>query len=145
MFMDNRDQFLEMLSKAEKDEIDVVVVMRLDRFSRDATDAILTNKLLNSYGCTLIAGDVSTIITCATDELTLGVSALIGQYFARITANRVMHSEIHNAEKGDSAGGQPPYGLQLVNKQYELNPDEAPAVKQMFSMISKRKELSAGY
>ena len=47
--------------------------------------------------------------------------------------------------KGDSAGGQPPYGLKVVNKQYEIDEDEAPAVKLIFSMIAKRKQLSGRY
>jgi DNA invertase Pin-like site-specific DNA recombinase len=52
-----------------------------------------------------------------------------------------MQGEIHNVQNGDSAGGQPPYGLKLVNKQYEIDEDEAPAIRQIFSMIAKRKQL----
>ena len=36
MFMDNRDEFLAMLSKAERGEIEAIVVLRLDRLARDA-------------------------------------------------------------------------------------------------------------
>jgi DNA invertase Pin-like site-specific DNA recombinase len=53
MFMDNRDQFLEMMNKAEQGAIDVIVVLRLDRLARDIADATMTIKLLNAYGCTL--------------------------------------------------------------------------------------------
>jgi len=44
----------------------------------------------------------------------------------------------HNVQKGDCAGGQAPYGLKIVNKQYEIDEDEAPAVRLIFSMTAKR-------
>jgi hypothetical protein len=49
-----------------------------------------------------------------------------------------MQGEIHNVQKGDCAGGQPPYGLTIVNKQYEINEEEAPAIRLIFSMTAKR-------
>lgn len=51
-------------------------------------------------------------------------------------------STIHNVQIGDSAGGQPPYGLKVVNKQFEINEDEAPAIRTMFSMAAKGKSYS---
>ena len=145
MFMVNRDQFLEMMNKAEQGAIDVIVVLRLDRLARDIADATMTIKLLNAYGCTLLAGDDIADNHTPVGEFMRGILLCQNQYHARATASRVMQGEIHNVEKGDSAGGQPPYGLQVVNKQYELNPDEAPAIKLIFAMIAKRKQLSAGY
>jgi hypothetical protein len=52
-----------------------------------------------------------------------------------------MQSEIHNAKTGDSAGGIAPYGLRIVDKRFELNDTEAPTVKRIFEMASRRKEL----
>ena len=39
MFTNNREEYLAMMSKAEKGEIDVIVVLRLDRLARDLGDA----------------------------------------------------------------------------------------------------------
>jgi hypothetical protein len=52
-----------------------------------------------------------------------------------------MQSEIHNAKKGDSAGGIAPYGLRIVNKRYELDENEAPIAKRIFEMCARRKQL----
>ncbi len=138
MFMDNREQFLAMLEKVENREIDVIVVFRLDRFTRDNVDAQAILKLLNICGCTLLAGDTVIDNKTAMGEFKLGIELQLNQYHARNTANRVMHGEIHNVQKGDCAGGQPPYGLKIVNKQYEINEDEAPAIRLIFSMTAKR-------
>ena len=145
MFMDNRDEFLAMLSKAESGELHAIVVLRLDRLGRDVADTTTTIKLLNAYGCTLLAGDDISNSNTPVGEFMRGILLCQNQYHARVTASRVMQGEIHNVQNGDSAGGQPPYGLKLVNKQYEIDEDEAPAIRQIFSMIAKRKQLQAGY
>ena len=143
--MDNRDEFLAMLSKAEKGEIEAIVVLRLDRLGRDVADTTTTIKLLNAYGCTLLAGDDIANNNTPVGEFMRGILLCQNQYHARVTASRVMQGEIHNVQHGDSAGGQPPYGLKIVNKQYEIDEDEAPAIRKIFSMIAKRKQLQAGY
>ena len=143
--MDNRDEFLAMLSKAESGELQAIVVLRLDRLGRDVADTTTTIKLLNAYGCTLLAGDDISNSNTPVGEFMRGILLCQNQYHARVTASHVMQGEIHNVQNGDSAGGQPPYGLKLVNKQYEIDEDEAPAIRQIFSMIAKRKQLQAGY
>ena len=142
MFMNKREQFLAMLEKVDKREIDVIVVVRLDRISRSAADSFAIFNRLYLNGCALIAGDdISTKDTPA-GEFMRGIMICQNQYQARVTASRVMQSEIHNVQIGDSAGGQPPYGLKVVNKQFEINEDEAPAIRTMFSMAAKGKSYS---
>ena len=141
MFTDNRPEYLAMLTAAEQREIDVIVVLRLDRFGRDAVNSETARRLLNAYGCTLIAGD-DIFDNTPMGEFTRGISLYLNQYQARSTASRVMQSEIHNAKKGDSAGGIAPYGLRIVDKRYELDENEAPIVKRIFEMCARRKQLS---
>ena len=138
MFTDNRVKYLEMLSEAEKREIDVIVVLRLDRLGRDLADTAIAMKLLASYECKLIAGD-DVCDNTPVGEFMRGILLCQNQYQARITASRVMQSEIHNAKKGDSAGGIPPYGFRVVAKRYELDETEAPTVKRIFEMCARRK------
>jgi site-specific DNA recombinase len=139
MFTENREQYLAMLNKVERGEIDAIVVLRLDRLGRDLADMTMAIKLLNAYGCALLAGDDISNNNTAIGELMRGILLCQNQYQARATANSVMEGEIHNAQNGDSAGGQPPYGLSVVSKHFVLNEDEAPAVKLIFEMASKGK------
>lgn len=143
MFKEGRLEFLKMIELAEKREIDAVVVIRLDRLARDMVDAATTIKLLNAVGCKLLAGDDISDNQTPVGEFMRGILLLQNQYQARVTASRVMQSEIHNAQKGDSAGGQAPYGLKLINKKFEIDDNEAPAVKQIFNMISKGKSYKS--
>ena len=140
MFTDCRTEYLAMLAAAERREIDVIVTIRLDRFGRDVANTTTAFKLLAGYGCFLIAGDDICDNTPA-GEFMRNILISQNQYHARITASRVMQSEIHNAKIGDSAGGIAPYGLRIVDKRYELDEDEAPIAKRIFEMAARRKEL----
>ncbi len=55
MFTDGRSEFKRMMNAAKNGELDIVIVAKLDRLARDITDATGTIKLLNAYGCYLIA------------------------------------------------------------------------------------------
>jgi site-specific DNA recombinase len=68
-----------------------------------------------------------------------GILLCQNQYQARITASRVMQSEIHNVKRGTSAGGVAPFGLMMVDKHYEISPTEAPVVKEIFAMAARGK------
>ena len=139
MFKDNREQFLEMLEKAKKYEIDAIVVLRLDRLGRNAADMLETINTLNECDCALLAGDDIFDSSTAVGEFMRTILLGQNQYQARVTASRVIQSEIHNVQSGTSAGGVAPYGLKLVNKQFEINEDEAPAIRTIFSMAEKGK------
>ena len=142
MFMDKRIQLQALLEKATKREIDVIVVVRIDRISRSAADSFLIFNQLSLCGCSLIAGDDISSKDTPVGEFMRGIMICQNQYQARVTASRVMQSEIHNVQTGYSAGGQAPYGLKVVGKQFEVNEDEAPAVREMFSMAAKGKSYS---
>ena len=139
MFTDTRTEYQKMMNKAENGEIDVIVVMKLDRLNRDLANASTTIKLLNIYGCYLIAGDDISDSQTPSGEFVRNILLAQNQFHARRVASDVMASECNNAKKGDSAGGVPPYGLKVIDKKYFINEDEAPAISLMFEWIAKGK------
>lgn len=139
MFKDIREQYLALIDKVERKEIDVVVVMKLDRMARDIADATNTIKLMNSYDCMLIAGDDVSDSSTPAGEFMRNILLAQNQYHARRTASDVMAAECHNAFIGDSAGGVPPFGLKVIKKRYEIDEKEAPAIRTAFEYISQGK------
>lgn len=109
MFTANRTEYHKLLNKAENKEIDVIVVMKLDRLARDLGDASTTIKLLNVFGCYLIAGDDITDSHTPVGEFLRNILLAQNQYHARRVASDVMATECNNARNGISAGGVPPY------------------------------------
>lgn len=134
MFTEGRSEYLKVMSLAEQKKIDVIVVMKLDRLSRDLGDSATTIKLLEMYGTYLIAGDDVGNSSTPAGEFLRSILLAQGQYHARRVASDVMIAECNNAKKGLTSGGIAPYGLQIISKKYEINPNEAPAVKEMFEM-----------
>ncbi len=139
MFIEGRLEYAKMMNAAECGEIDVIVVMKLDRFARDITDAGMMRKLLDAYGCVLLAGDDVPNGDTPEGELMRNILLIQNQYHARRVASDVMAAECNNARKGESAGGAPPYGLTIVEKKFLINEDEAPAVRLIFEMTAKGK------
>lgn len=139
MFTDGRLEYAKMMAFAERGEIDVIVVMKLDRLARDIGDANTTIKLLALYGCTLLAGDDVADSNTPVGEFMRNILLAQNQFHARRVASDVMASECNNARKGVSAGSAPPYGLKTVEKHFLINEDEAPAVKIMFEMTAQGK------
>ena len=137
MFTDERHEFQAMMALAEAKEIDVIVVMKLDRLARDLSDSATTIKLLNIYGCYLIAGDDVSDSATPAGEFMRNILLAQNQYHARRVASDVMAAECNNAKQGKNAGGIAPYGLKTVDKFFELDEKEAPAVKMMFEMYSR--------
>lgn len=137
MFTDQRNQFLALQSSVEKHELDAVVCMRLDRLNRDAANAFLTFKYFALNQCYIIAGDDVADTRTPAGELSRGLLVILNQYTSRIAASSDMAGEINNAKQGKTSGGRAPYGLKIANKRYEINEDEAPAVRLIFESIAK--------
>ncbi len=57
MFIDGRDDFQKMIELVEGKDIDAVLVLRFDRFSRSTHDMTNLCAKLKYYDCLLIAGD----------------------------------------------------------------------------------------
>jgi site-specific DNA recombinase len=132
MFIAGRTEYQRMMTMAENKEIDVIIVMKLDRLARDLVDCSTTVKLLGHYGCHLIAGDDISDPNTPTGEFIRSIVMAQGQLHARRVASDVMATECKNAKDGKSAGGIAPYGLKLVNQRFEINEDEAPAIRILF-------------
>ena len=136
MFTDKRIEYQKALKLAEDGEIDVLVVMRLDRLARDLGDASTTIKLLKLYQCHLIAGDDISDSSTPVGELMRNILLAQNQYYARYVASNVMAAECTNVKNAKSAGSTPPYGLKVVAKRFEINETEAPAIRLAFKRIA---------
>ena len=139
MFIDTREEFLKMLDKVKKREIDVIVVLRYDRLSRNSVHINQILDVLEKWNCILISGDDIFDRNTASGELSFNIMTCINQFKSRMTACTTKQGEINNAKLGKSTGGQAPYGLKIVNKCFEIDENEAPAIRTIFSMAEKGK------
>lgn len=142
MFTEKRSEFQKMINQITNGELDVIVVMKLDRFARSAQDTLKYHKKIISSNGVLIAGDINCLINTPTDNLVFGFTTLLNQYFAERAASDIMASECNNARNG-FATGMMPYGYKIIRAHSKdkphisINNQEAPAIRLLFKMIEQ--------
>ena len=99
MFTNNREEYQKMFSMIKQREIDVIVVIRYDRFGRNIKDVLTDMGRLATCGCTLIAGDAYCKNDTPVGEFITNIQLSQNQLFARQTASNVMQGEIHNVKE----------------------------------------------
>ena len=129
---DNRPEFQRMINDSAKKKFDVVIVWKLDRFSRNRYDSA-------KYKAMLRKNDVKVI--SATESISGGAEGIIlesvlegmAEYYSADLAEKVSRGMTENALKARFNGGQIPLGFTIDDEQhYQIDPEKAPLVIEMF-------------
>ena len=136
---DNRPEFRRMIKDSAKGCFDVVLVWKLDRFSRDRYDSAHYKHILKKNGVKVIS---------AKENISEGPEGIIlesmlegmAEYYSAELAVKVKRGMMENALKGKVNGGKPPYGY-YVDKDRHLcvNETTAPIVQEIFRMYAEGK------
>ena len=129
---DARPQFQKMIKDSNTRKFEVILVWKLDRFSRNRYDSAYYKHLLQKNGVHVVS---------ATEEISnspegiLMESVLEGmaEYYSAELSQKIRRGNKENALKGKASGGVVPLGY-IVNekKQYEVDPLTAPIVQKVF-------------
>lgn len=151
-----RPDFQRMLNTIGTQECSfkAVIIHKMDRFSRNAADALTYKNLLKDYGIDLVS-TVERIKDDANGRLLYGIMSNINQYYIDNLSNEVVKGMKENAYKCIWNGGKPPLGYSVdpETKKLIIDEDEAIIVRKIFQMASEGcgyntiiKELNAcGY
>lgn len=132
---DKRPDFQRMIEDSEKGLFDVLIVHKLDRFSRDKYDNVYYKRRLRKNGVSIMS-----VLENLDDspESIMMESVLEGMamYYSRNLAREVMKGMRENAYQCKHTGGLPPLGYDVdkETKQYVINEQEAQAVRLLFQM-----------
>ena len=141
---DHRPAFQKMISDSAKKIFDVVVVHKLDRFSRNRYDSAIYQRELNRNGVTLRS--VLENLDDSPESIILQ-SLLEGmaQYFSVNLGREVMKGQRQTALKCKHNGGSAPLGYDVdpETKHLVINEEQAAAVRLIFSMFSDGYGYSA--
>ena len=133
---DKRPQFQEMIKYCESDNtgISMVIVHKLDRFSRDKYDSAMYKQKLKVKGIRVVS--VLENLDNSPESLILeSVIEGMAQYYSANLAREVAKGQKENALKALHNGGDAPLGYDVAfDKTYLVNEDEAQAVKIIFDM-----------
>ena len=132
---DNREEFQRMLSLAERHNFTVIILWKVDRFGRNREEIAL-----NKYRCKKNGVRVEYVAENITDgpEGVILESVLEGfaEYYSRQLSQNVKRGIKNIASKGGFTGGKPPYGYKIVDGKYEVVPEEAKKIKDVFKLFA---------
>ena len=133
---DNRPQFQQMIADSGKGLFDIVLVHKLDRFSRDRYDSAIYKKKLKKNHvklCSVLERMDDSPESIMMEAVLEGMS----EYYSKNLAREVMKGMNETALQCKHTGGCPPLGYDLdENRHLIVNEQEAQAVKIIFQMFA---------
>jgi len=141
MKLEGRDELAKLLDEVRAKKIDVVVVTKIDRLSRDSMNTLSLIEELNRYGCYLIAGD-DLGDDSAAGILIKQVMWATAEFLVRRSIEDMMIVKSSRAKDGYAVGGPANYGYRIVNKQYVQDPQEASVVAFIFDSVLNGKSYA---
>ena len=133
---DDRPEFQRMIRESRTSGFDLVIVHKLDRFSRDRYDSAYYKRELKKCGVSLIS--VLENLDDSPESIILeSVLEGMSEYYSRNLAREVMKGMRESALQCRAVGGCAPFGYKInpETKRYEIEENEVDAVKMIFDKV----------
>ena len=135
---DNRPQFQQMIKDSANGLFEIVLVWKLDRFSRDRCDSAHYKHILKKNGVKVVS---------AKEHISDGPEGIIlesmlegyAEFYSAELSEKIHRGQKENALKGKNNGGGIPLGY-LLDKQTQkliIDPETAPLVVEIFERYSE--------
>lgn len=128
---DNRKDFQRMLRDCSKHEWEIVLVYKLDRFSRNKYEMAMHRKTLRDNGVRLVSA-MENIPDSPEGIILESLLEGMAEYYSAELAQKVRRGQIESLNKGHWLGGQTPYGYKVVDKKLVIDEDQAEVVKYIY-------------
>ncbi|MDR2558311.1 MAG: recombinase family protein [Oscillospiraceae bacterium] len=133
---DERPQFLQMMNDSAKEQFQIVIVWKLDRFARNRFDSAFYKRLLKKNGVKVVSA-TERISDDPEGIILEGVLEAAAEYFSANLAQNVKRGQRENMAKGLHVGGYAAYGYNIVDKKLVVVEDEAAVVRYAFTEYAK--------
>jgi DNA invertase Pin-like site-specific DNA recombinase len=138
---DDRPQFQQMINDSEKKLFDIVIVWKLDRFSRDRYDSAHYKRLLGKNGAKVVSA-TEPISDDASGILLESMLEGMAEYYSAELSEKITRGLTENVLKGKYNGQHLPLGLRIDgDRRFTIDEKAAPLVLGMFSMYDDGKPL----
>ena len=140
---DNRPEFQRMIRESARKAYDVVIVWKLDRFSRNRYDSAKYKAALKKNNVRVIS---------ATEAISEGAEGIIlesvlegmAEYYSADLAEKVTRGHTENALKCRFNGSVVPYGYVIDKEQHhQLDPEKAPVVLEIFKRYTSGETITS--
>ncbi|AGH98972.1 recombinase family protein [Micavibrio aeruginosavorus] len=121
-----------LLRDIEDGKIDVVVVYKIDRLSRNMGDFVDLMKLFDKHKVTFVSVTQHFNTETAMGKLILNILQSFAQFEREMTAERIRDKFAASKVKGMWMGGPVPLGYDVVERKLITNPEEVKLVNHIF-------------
>ncbi len=130
---DNRPQFLEMIRDAEKNQFDMIIVWKLDRFARNRYDSARYKALLKKHNVKVVS---------ATEHISEGSEGILlesilegyAEFYSAELSEKVIRGMKENLLNGKFNGGALAIGYKISEERMVKDEFTAPYVLEAFKM-----------
>lgn len=130
---DNRPSFQKMIRDSAKNQFDVIIVWKLDRFARNRYDSAHYKAQLRKNGVKVVS---------ATEAISEGAEGIIlesvlegmAEYYSAELAEKVIRGQTENAMKCKFNGGSVTFGYYIDDEQhFQIDEETAPYIIQIYN------------
>lgn len=145
-----REAFFDMLNCIVNDEVDIVIVYKMNRMFRNAEESHVYRKKFRSHGVKIMSVTEPIDEQTSAGRLTANMLANLDQYQSEIIADFVRSSLREMTRQGYYIGGYIPLGYSLIEeshgkktrKRYQILESEAIHVRKCFELYADGFSLS---
>lgn len=140
---DTKRPFLKkLLRDANEKKFDVLVVNKLDRFSRSVKDGVTIADMFTSIGIEIVSVTENLDTSTPQGRMQFNMLLVLAQWEREMTATRTKEKNNATRAKGMWTGGNFPLGYDSDGKKrLAINPKEADQVRKMFDLYLKEQSI----
>ena len=129
-----REQFQKMMESVKKNELDILLFCRLDRWFRSVADYYKIMEILREHDCEWLTTDEEYDTTTANGRLYINVKLSIAQNESDMCGERIDVVFDSKIAHGTVISGSSPFGFRVnAQKRLEIVPEEAAIVQDAFN------------
>ena len=133
---DNRPDFQRMLKDSTKKQWSIILVYKLDRFSRNKYESVIHKKMLKENGVKVVSA-MENIPDTPEGIILESLLEGMNQYYSAELAQKIKRGMRETRIKGLYQGGGLLYGYKIENRRIVLNENEYKNVQFMFEQYAR--------
>ena len=138
----NRPAFKELLKDIENNEIDIVVVYKVDRLTRSLMDFSKIIDIFDKHKTSFVSITQQFNTTTSMGRLTLNILLSFAQFEREVTGERIRDKIAASKKKGMWVGGCIPIGYEKIDKKLIIKSDDAQKVRLIFEKYLEFKSVA---
>ena len=138
---DDREEFQKMIADAPTSGCAGVVVHKLDRFARDRYASAIYRHKLKEYGLRVISV-LEPLDDSPESVMMEAVLEGMAEYYSRNLSREVRKGQKEAALKAQHVTGPVPYGFRIVDHRYEIVPEEAAVIREIFRRLDGGESIA---